>query len=453
MLTASLTLFVLSIVLPNLVILRLSSEEARKRHLAYMPNLMFALVLASFVLGVAHSAGVPDPWSVPLMVYLGFEALVLGSTLILFQMKERQKKRLLNDALAKAGSSRMPDQKSQPAANKKAGTCAPRILMDTNTQNGDTGWTVSSLFSWHIYVYKLQVRFSVSASHVEVTAEAETYDANWFELYLVGVGLLVPGAALVALIGGGSIAASHYRAVQTAKGDAICLHMDGACVLIPNADPAIPPARENEVSAAALIVATRLTPQIVQYQLTGIAIMSGHITVQGITVGGSLGVSTAIPGLPAGSPVGPTAPISLSPGINLSVQLVPSPNALHHLPLGRSVLIQCAVVESVLPPEDGGGVQPPPEDGASVPVEEEEIGSAAIWNCGEEFSLVTDGFGNTDAEAAQAAMDAAAQIAPSQCPTICGPRYVRTILTRYYDASGGRRRARSATVWKCTYQP
>ncbi|MGE0154879.1 MAG: hypothetical protein AB7R90_19840 [Reyranellaceae bacterium] len=340
MLKASIWLFVLAILVPNLILLLARPRPALRGHL---PNLSFALVLGSFVLGLAWLLQSTAHWSLGVVLYLAFEAACLVSTLLLFQMKEAQKARLLRDAQTRAGGAEEAAKTGSGIEVKDAtpGHCVPSILSDTGTADGDTGWTVSSLFSWHVYVYRLQVRFSVQPGALSVTAEAETYDANWYELYLAGIGLLLPGAQLLALIAGASIKHSHYHASQTANGLATCLPVEGGCVLIPNADPALAGTRHNEVSAAALIVATRLSPAAVQFQLSGVASMSGHNTVQGITGGASLGGSTPVPGPLVNPTSGGPIPITLTPGINLGVTIVPSPTAVQNLPLGRSAIVLC----------------------------------------------------------------------------------------------------------------
>jgi hypothetical protein len=340
MLTASITLFVLAILVPNLILLLGRPLPAVQGHL---PNLSFALILGSFVLGVAYLLDAAANWSLGLIVYLAFEAACLVSTILLFPMKEAHKARILGEALTRASDS---DQALRAGTEveiraKAPHACAPVILDDTATADADTGWTVSSLFSWHVYVYRLRVGATVQPDQVSVTAEAETYDANWYELYLAGVGLLVPGAQLLALIAGASIKHSYSNAKQTAKGRAICLPMEGTCVLIPNADPAVAGARHNEVSAGALVVANRMAPSIVQFQLSGVASMVGHNTVQGVTITGTAGGATPVPGPLVNPGSGGPIPINLSAGINVGVSLVPSPTAVQNQTYPRAVLIQC----------------------------------------------------------------------------------------------------------------
>lgn len=347
--TASFTLFALSVILPNLILaFRAFNLPVSSAVLGHLPNFSFALVLASFVTGVAYLFDSTRNWSLGILLYLGFEAAILVSTVLLFQMKEAQRQKLLKDAMAGATPAPVGDAAAPPIeiAETKAKGCSPVVIADTATPDATDGWTVSSLLSWHVYLYRLQVRFAVQGGGVEVTAEAETYDANWFELYMAGIGLMIPGAQLFTLFAAGSIAASYYRAVQTARGNAICLQGDnGACVIIANADPAIAPDRHNEVSAAALIVATRVSQKIMQFQLSGVATMSGHTTIQDMKLGGTAGASGVAPG-PFSSPTtGATLPLNVNAGVNIGITIVPSPTAKRNLARGRSILIECRETE------------------------------------------------------------------------------------------------------------
>jgi hypothetical protein len=339
MLTASISLFALAILVPNLLLLL---ARRRPSLLGQLPNLSFALILGSFVLGVAHLFDATANWSLGLIVYLAFEAACLVSTILLFPMKEAHKARMLGEALTRTADAEASRSGAElETRGKTPGSCVQVILDDTGTADVDTGWTVSSLFSWHVYVYRLRVSASVQPDQVSVTAEAETYDANWYELYLAGIGLLVPGAQLLTLIAGASIKSSYSNAKQTAKGRAICLHVDGQCVLLPNADPAVAGARHNEVSAGALVVANRMGPAIVQFQLSGVASMVGHNTVQGVTITATGGAATPVPGPLVNPGTGGPIPINVNAGINVGISLVPSPTAVQNQTFARAVLIQC----------------------------------------------------------------------------------------------------------------
>ena len=340
LLTTSLVLFVLALTVPSILVTWSRSEESRASRAAYMPNLAFVLVAGSLVTGVSH--GFMNGWSFGLLVYLAFQGYLIVATVRQFIKKERMKNDMLRQLESQDENVRERSLQRQETGTIKRGEhsqgCAPKIIADTQKTNAQLGWSVSSLFSWHVYVYKLQVLFSVDADFLEVTAKAESYDIAWYDLYVLGIGLITVNPVL-GLIGAGSIQFSYSKAEKTSRAAIVCLQMDDSCYLIPTVDPPNTD-QDDEVTAGVVIQANRVSPDIVHFALSGVTTLSGHVTVQRVTIGGSLGASTAIPGI--GAPGTPsTSPIRLSANINANVQLVPSPAARRTLSEARAVTIRC----------------------------------------------------------------------------------------------------------------
>lgn len=340
LLTTSLVLFVLVFTLPTILVTLSRSEESRVGKAAYMPNLAFGLVVASFVIGISH--GFTYSWSFGLLVYLAFEGYLVVSTIRQFINKERMK----NDMLRQLESQdenlierSLQEQETRPIVRSESSLgCTPRIVADTQKADAHLGWSVSSLFSWHIYVYKLQILFSVDADLLEVTAKAESYDIAWDDLHVIGIGLITVNP-LLTMIGTGSVQFSYSTAEKTSRAAITCLKMEDGCFLLPTVDPPKTD-QADEVAAGVLIQANRVSPDIVQFSLSGVTTLSGHVTVKQVTLGGTLGASTAIPGI--GAPATPsTSPMTLNASINANVQLVPNPAAQRTLSEGRAVTIRC----------------------------------------------------------------------------------------------------------------
>ena len=340
MLAASLILFGLALTLPTILVTLPKSESSRVARAAYMPNLAFILITGSFVTGISH--GFTISWSFGLLVYLAFEGYLIVVTIRQFVKKERMKNDLLRQSESEDQNVReraLQEQDTETITRgEHSGGCNPRIIADTQKTDAQLGWAVSSLFSWHVYVYKLQILFSVDADILEVTAKAENYDMTWFDLNVVGIGLITVNP-LLAMIGAGSIQFSYSEAKKTSRAVIVCLETQDGCLLQPTVDPPTTD-QEDEVTAGVVIRANRVSPDIVHFTLSGVTTLSGHVTVQRITVGGTLGASTAIPGI--GAPATPsTSPITITAGINANVQLVPSPGARRTLSEGRAVTIRC----------------------------------------------------------------------------------------------------------------
>lgn len=347
MLTASLVLFGLALTLPTVLVTLSRSESSRTTRAAYMPNLAFVLVVGSFVSGISH--GFTNSWSFGLLVYLAFEGYLIVATIRQFVKKEQMKNEMLRQLESQDENVKERSLQGQDTGiitkGERSRGCTTRIIADTQKPDAMLGWAVSSLFSWHVYVYKLQVLFSVDVDFLEVTAKAESHDITWFDLHVMGIGLITVNP-LLAMIGAGSIQFSYSNAEKTSRAVIACLEADDGCLLYPTVDPPTTD-QEDEVTAGVVIRANRVSPDIVHFTLSGVTTLSGHVTVQRIKGGGTLGASTAVPGMRA-PPTPSTSHVTMAAGINANVQLVPSPGARWTLSEGRAVTIRCERGETTL---------------------------------------------------------------------------------------------------------